>query len=68
MKSLVADLLVTYETVDRPEATPINPNDKTLSLSITDSLYSKYYRLWNSLPIECCPVTYDLNGYNSIIN
>ena len=37
MKSLVADLLVTYETVDRPEATPINPNDKTLSLSITDS-------------------------------
>ena len=21
-------------------------------------------RLWNSLPIECFPLTYDLNGYN----
>ena len=22
-------------------------------------------RLWNSLPIECFPLTYDLNGFNS---
>ena len=25
-------------------------------------------RLWNSLPIECFPLTYDLNGFNSRIN
>ena len=25
-------------------------------------------RLWNSLPIECFPLTYDLNGYKSRIN
>ena len=25
-------------------------------------------KLWNSLPIECFPLTYDLNGYNSRIN
>ena len=25
-------------------------------------------RLWNSLPVERFPLTYDLNGFNSIIN
>ena len=25
-------------------------------------------RLWNSLPIECFPFTYDLNGFKSRIN
>ena len=25
-------------------------------------------RLWNSLPTECFPLTYDLNGFKSIIN
>ena len=25
-------------------------------------------RLWNSLPVECFPLTYDLNGFNSSIN
>ena len=25
-------------------------------------------RLWKSLPIECCPLTYDLNGFKSRIN
>ena len=25
-------------------------------------------RLWNSLPVECFPVTYDLNGFTSRIN
>ena len=25
-------------------------------------------RLWNSLPIECFPLTYDLNGFKSTIN
>ena len=25
-------------------------------------------RLWNSLPIECFPLTYDLNGFKSRIN
>ena len=24
-------------------------------------------RLWNSLPIECCPLTYDLSGFRSRI-
>ena len=25
-------------------------------------------RLWNSMPIECFPLTYDLNGFMSRIN
>ena len=25
-------------------------------------------RLWNSLLIECCPLTYNLNGFKSRIN
>ena len=25
-------------------------------------------RLWNSVPIECFPLTYDLNGFKSRIN
>ena len=33
-----------------------------------NSLFPRTARLWNSLPIECCPLTYDLNGFNSRIN
>ena len=32
------------------------------------SLFPPVGRLWNSLPIECFPLTYDLNGFESRIN
>ena len=32
------------------------------------SFFPHTARLWNSLPIECFPLTYDLNGFNSRIN
>ena len=33
-----------------------------------NSFFSRTARLWNSLPIECFPLTYDLNGFKSRIN
>ena len=32
------------------------------------SFFPRTSRLWNSLPIECFPLTYDLNGFKSRIN
>ena len=33
-----------------------------------NSFFPRTVRLWNSLPIECFPLTYDLNGFKSRIN
>ena len=33
-----------------------------------NSFFPCIARLWNSLPIECFPLTYDLNGFKSGIN
>ena len=33
-----------------------------------NSFFPHTARLWNSLPIECFPLTYDLNGFKSRIN
>ena len=33
-----------------------------------NSFFPHAARLWNSLPIECFPLTYDLNGFKSRIN
>ena len=33
-----------------------------------NSFLPRIVRLWNSLPIECFPLTYDLNGFKSRIN
>ena len=33
-----------------------------------NSIFPRTVRLWNSLPIECFPLTYDLNGFKSRIN
>ena len=33
-----------------------------------NSIFSRTARLWNSLPVECFPLTYDLNGFKSRIN
>ena len=33
-----------------------------------NSLFPRTARLWNSLPIECFPLTYDLSGFKSRIN
>ena len=33
-----------------------------------NSFFSCTARLWNSLPIECFPLTYDLSGFKSRIN
>ena len=33
-----------------------------------NSFFPRTARLWNSLPIECFPLTYDLNGFQSRIN
>ena len=32
------------------------------------SFFRRVARLWNSLPIKCFPLTYDLNGFKSGIN
>ena len=34
----------------------------------TNSFFPCTARLWDSLPIECCPLTYDLRGFKSRIN
>ena len=33
-----------------------------------NSFFPRTARLWNSLPIECFPLTYDLNGFKSRVN
>ena len=33
-----------------------------------NSFFPRTARLWNSLPIECCPLTYDLSGFKCRIN
>ena len=33
-----------------------------------NSFFPHTARLWNSLPLECFPLTYDLSGFNSRIN
>ena len=33
-----------------------------------NSFFPRKARLWNSLPIECFPLTYDRNGFKSRIN
>ena len=33
-----------------------------------NNFFPRTARLWNSLPIECFPLTYDLNGFKSRIN
>ena len=33
-----------------------------------NSFFPRTARLWNSLPIECIPLTYDLSGFKSRIN
>ena len=33
-----------------------------------NSFFPRTARLWNSLPIECFPLTYDLSGFKSTIN
>ena len=33
-----------------------------------NSFFPRTARLWNSLPMECFPLTYDLNGFKSTIN
>ena len=38
------------------------------SLETVNSFIPRTARLWNSLPIECFPLTCDLNGFKSRIN
>ena len=33
-----------------------------------NSFFPRTARLWNSMPIECCPLSYNLNGCKSRIN
>ena len=47
-------------------------SDRLYDFSVTIPRYYSFFprtaRLWNSLPIECFPLTYDLNGFKSRIN
>ena len=53
-------------------------SDRLLDFSVTiprcykdiyvNSSFSRIARLWNSLPVKCFPLTYDLNGFKSRIN
>ena len=53
-------------------------SDRLLDFSVTiprcykdvyvNSFFPRASRLWNSLPIECFPLTYNLNGFKSRIN
>ena len=36
-------------------------------MSYVNSFFPRTARLWNSLPIECFPLTYNLNGFKSRI-
>ena len=44
----------------------------TIPRSYKDVYVNRFFprtaKLWNSLPIECFPLTYDLNGFKSRIN
>ena len=50
----------------------LNDFSVTISRSYKDIYVNSFFpctaRLWTSLPIECFPLTYDLNGFNSRIN
>ena len=35
---------------------------------LQESLFPRAARLWNYLPIECLPLTYNLNGFKSRTN
>ena len=41
--------------------------DFNINLLNFDSFFPHTARLWNSLPIKCFPLTYDLNGFKSRI-
>ena len=36
--------------------------------SDVNSFFPRTAKLWNSLPMECLPLTYDLSGFKSRIN
>ena len=36
--------------------------------NIVNSFFPRLAILWNSVPIKCFPLTYDLNGFKSRIN
>ena len=45
------------------------PDDVICNIAIyVNSFFPHTARLWNSLPIECFPLTYDLRGFKSRIN
>ena len=44
------------------------PIPRCYKIAYVNSFFPRTARLWNSLPIECFPLTYDLNGFKSRIN
>ena len=40
----------------------------TIPRCFSNSFFPRTAKLWNSLPIECFPLTYDLSGFRSRIN
>ena len=41
---------------------------ETYLRNIENNYWIQEARLWNSLPMECFPLTYDLSGFKSRIN
>ena len=60
----------------RGSSTPYSDRLHDLSVTIprcykdiyVNNFFPRTARLWNFLPIECFPLTYDLNGFKSRIN
>ena len=44
------------------------PIPRCYKIAYVNSFFPRTARPWNSLPIECFPLTYDLNGFKSRIN
>ena len=46
----------------------LSPFLNVVRMSMSIVSFPRTAKLWNSLPVECFPLTYDLNGFKSRIN
>ena len=76
VKLLLSQLPINHNHVKRGKSTCYSDRPQDFSVTIprcykdvcVNSFFSHTARLWNSLPIECFPLIYNLNGFKSRIN
>ena len=68
LKSCFTCQFFTHDTIEITNEVNTSHSQSELSIFAICTLDSRTARLWNSLPMECFPLTYDLSGFKSSIN